>query len=71
MGMINKNDPQMVVPDEPIVEIIDDTAYCTQTVEQYDDGTKIVRRIPVMTKDIFIKCYKEWILNNHLEDDHK
>ena len=71
MGMINKRDTQMVVPDEPIVEIINDTAYCTQTVEQYGDDIKIVKRIPVMTKEVFIQCYETWILNNHMEDDHK
>lgn len=72
MGVYEKMDwPKKVPPDEPKIELIDDTAYYIEPIEQYDDGTKIVRRIPVMTKDIFIKCYEEWILNNHLEDDHK
>ena len=72
MGVYEKMDwPKKVPPDEPQIELIDDTAYYIEPIEQYDDGTKIVRRIPVMTKDIFIKCYVTWILNNHLEDDHK
>lgn len=68
---VYENKRQRVWPDETKVEIENDTVYSVETIEQYDDGTKIVRRIPVMTKDIFIKCYETWILNNHLEDDHK
>ena len=72
MGVYEKMDwPKKVPPDEPKVEIENDTVYFVKTIEQYDDGVKIINRIPVMTKDIFIKCYETWILNNHLEDDHK
>lgn len=67
MGVYEKMDwPKKVAPDEPTVEIIDDTVYSTKVVEQYNDGTKVVQRRPVITKDVFIKCYEEWIL--HTDD---
>lgn len=57
-----------VFPDGPTAEIVDDTVYSVKVIEQYNDGVKIVQRIPVITKDVFIKCYEEWILNKHTDD---
>ena len=69
MGVYEKMDwPKKVPPDEPTVEIFGDTVYSVKVVEQYNDGTKVVQRRPVITKDVFIKCYEEWILNEHTDD---
>lgn len=64
----NEKTRHRVFPDGPTVEIVDDTVYSVKVVEQYDDGMKIVQRRPVITKDVFIKCYEEWILNKHTDD---
>ena len=64
----NEKMKHRVFPDGPTVEIVDDTVYSVKVVEQYDDGTKIVQRRPVITKDVFIKCYEEWILNKRTDD---
>ncbi len=58
--------PKKVEPDEPTVSFIGDTVYSVEVVEQYNDGTKIVRHTPVITKDVFIRCYEKWIL--HTDD---
>ena len=64
----NEKARHRVFPDGPTVEIVDDTVYSVKVIEQYDDGMKIVQRRPVITKDVFIKCYEEWILNKHTDD---
>lgn len=30
-------------------------------VNQNDDGSFIINKSPIMTKDIFVKCFDQWI----------
>lgn len=50
---------------------IDDDSVVVETPLPGEHGDAILcRRQTVMTKEIFIKCYEKWILNNNKEDSN-
>ena len=71
MGMINKYnpyEPKKVMDEVPDYTIREDTLYRSTPVEVYEDGVTICKVEEVITKEAFIKCYEEWILNKHTDD---
>lgn len=42
-------------------DIEDDVLYKTEI--HYIDNSSIIKKTPIITKDIFVKCYEQWIKN--------
>ena len=46
-------------------EIVDDQLIERTQIGSYEDGFRLNQNRVVITKEAFIKCYNEWILNNN------
>ena len=52
------------------VEIRGDYVFCIEEIETLPDFPNIEKVIPVMTKEVFQKCYELWIAKKG-EQDHE
>lgn len=60
--------PKEAIDGAPDYTIREDTLYRSTPVEVYENGVTICKVEEVITKEAFIKCYEEWILNRHTDD---
>lgn len=61
----NQNEQDIWLRAEPIVT---DTDIMVPVHEYYKKGTAVLYR-PVMTKDMFVKAYRQWILGESDDKD--
>ena len=46
----------------------DDMVYMETRVQYAGDGKWVVRKDPIMSKEVFVECYNKWILGEEKQE---
>ena len=53
---------------EQRLEITNDAVYAVTPLPQFSTSNEVVKMELVMTKEVFQKCYKKWILEDNKDE---